>query len=123
MNLVVLTQDDVQEFQPQVIDVVVSFYEKGNRISSRDQALQIDEEHVVYFYEESIEVIRFAVMDYGVEIGQDAESVLTLHIDGVNAADIDLDIIENMLFAEILQYLIELKHKKSAIGGNRLRNY
>jgi hypothetical protein len=108
MNLQVLTRGDVG-FIREVVDAFISFEDfDGTTHREKVKALQIDEQHVLSIYDTGISINRFVQTEYGMEIGQHAESVIDIQIEGANNIHekIDIDIIENMTLVELIEYLI-----------------
>jgi hypothetical protein len=108
MGLQVLTKEDVG-FIREVVDAFISFTDfDGTTHREKVKALQIDEQHVLSIYDTGITIDRFVQTDHGLEIGQDAESVLDIQIEGADNIHekIDIDIIENMTLVELIEYLI-----------------
>jgi hypothetical protein len=108
MNLQVLTKEDVG-FIREVVDAFISFTDSNGTIHrEKVKALQIDEQHVLSIYDTGISIDRFVQTDYGLEIGQGAESVLDIQIECADNIHekIDIDIIENMTIVELIEYLI-----------------
>jgi hypothetical protein len=108
MGLKVLKREDVG-FVREVVDAFISFTDfDGTTHREKVKVLQIDEQHVLSIYDTGISIDRFVQTDYGIEIGQGAESVLDIQIEGADNIHekIDVDIIENMTLVELIEYLI-----------------